>query len=132
MIKHIAAVAAVAVVCLARLGAHHSFAAEYDASKLLILYGTVVKLNWTNPHASLQLIVQNADGKNTNWHLEMGSPNSLMRQGWMRDTVEPGDIVTVEAYAAKDYPTGGKTHRVKVPDGRWLFADSSGSDRATP
>jgi hypothetical protein len=98
----------------------------------LVLYGTVIKLNWTNPHASLQLIVKNAAGKDSNWYLEMGSPNSIVRRGWMRDTVKPGDIVTVEAYAAKDYSTGGKTHRVKVPDGRWLFTDSSGPDRATP
>jgi hypothetical protein len=132
MIKHIAAVAPIASVCLVQLWAHHSFAAEYDSSKLLVLYGTVVKFNWANPHVSSQLLVGNADGKNRNWYLEMGSPNSMMRQGWMRDTVKPGDIVTVEAYAAKDYPTAGKTHRVKIPDGRWLFADSSGPDRATP
>jgi hypothetical protein len=66
------------------------------------------------------------------WYLEMASQNSMMRQGWMPNTVKPGDVVTLEAYAAKDYPTGGKIHRVKVPDGRWLFADSGGPNGPQP
>jgi Family of unknown function (DUF6152) len=102
MIKRIAVVATIAAISLARLCAHHSFAAEYDASRLLILRGTVVKFVWTNPHASLQLKVKNARGNNSIWYLEMASPNSMMHQGWMPNTVKPGDGVIVEAYAAKD------------------------------
>jgi hypothetical protein len=132
MIKRIATVATITAVSLARLWAHHSFAAEYDASRLLVLSGTVVTFDWTNPHASLQLKVKNTRGNNSIWYLEMASPNSMMRQGWMPNTVKPGDVVTVEAYASKDYPTGGKTHRVKVPDGRWLFADSGGPNGRPP
>jgi hypothetical protein len=108
------------------LEAHHSAAAEYDASRLLVLTGTVAKVEWTNPHVHLRLTVKNAGGAVVEWYLEMGSPNSMMNQGWLPDTVKPGDRVIVEAYAAKDYPNTAKTHRVKVPDGRWLFADSGG------
>jgi hypothetical protein len=123
MINRIAAIFGVAA---APLWAHHSFAAEYDASRLLVLNGTVTKIDWTNPHVYLHLKVKGVGANTSEWYLEMASPNSLRRQGWMPDTVKPGDVVTVEAYAAKDYPTGGKIHRVKVPDGRWLFADSGG------
>jgi hypothetical protein len=132
MIKSIPAVATLAAVSLSTLWAHHSFAAEYDASRLLVLTGTVVKFAWTNPHASLQLKVKNAHGNNSIWYLEMASPNSMTCQGWMPNAVKQGDVLTVEAYAAKDYATGGKSHRVKVPDGRWLFADSSGPNGPQP
>ncbi len=105
---------------------HHSASAEYDASKLLVLNGVVTKVEWTNPHVHMHLDVKNASGTVADWYLEMGSPNGMRRQGWLPNTVKPGDAVTVEAYAAKDYPTAAKTHRVKVPDGRWLFADYGG------
>jgi hypothetical protein len=106
--------------------AHHSAAAEYNASKLLVLTGTVAKLEWTNPHVHLRLSVKRASGGAVDWYLEMASPNGMMNQGWLPQTLKPGDVVIVEAYAAKDYPNTAKTHRVKVPDGRWLFADSGG------
>jgi hypothetical protein len=107
------------------LRAHHSAAAEYDASKLLVLTGRVAKVEWTNPHVHLRLSVKSATGA-VEWYLEMASPNGMMHQGWLPKTLKPGDVVIVEAYAAKDYPNTAKTHRVKVPDGRWLFADSGG------
>ena len=84
------------------------------------------KVEWTNPHVFFNLIVKDPNGKIVNWRLEMASPNGMLRQGWMPYTMKPGDVVTVEAYAAKDYDAAAKTHRVKVPGGRWLFADSSG------
>lgn len=114
------------------LEAHHSAAAEFDASRLLVLTGTVAKVEWTNPHVHMRLSVKNASGAVVEWYLEMASPNSMMNQGWLSDTVKPGDLVIVEAYAAKDYPNTAKTHRVKVPDGRWLFADSSGRNGLSP
>ena len=106
--------------------AHHSFAAEYDANKPVTLKGTVTKVEWTNPHVYFHLDVKSSSGKVVNWRLEMASPNGMLRQHWLPYTMKPGALVTVEAYAAKDYDAVAKTHRVKVPDGRWLFADSSG------
>ena len=114
-----------AAFALAPLWAHHSATAEYDASKLLVLTGTVTKVEWMNPHAFFNLDVRKPGGPTINWRLEMASPNGLRSQGWLPHTMKAGDIVTVEAYAAKDYDAAAKTHRVKVPDGRWLYADSA-------
>jgi hypothetical protein len=82
--------------------AHHSFAAEYDANQPITLKGVVKELKWTNPHAYVYVDVQNAAGKTETWALETLSPNALARQGWNRDSLKPGEAVTVEAYKAKD------------------------------
>jgi hypothetical protein len=123
------AIVALGALAALPLGAHHSAAAEYDASKLLVLTGTVTAVEWMNPHVHFRMDVKPPSGAATHWYFEMGSPNALVRQGWLRETMKPGDVVTVEAYAAKDYAAMAKSHRVKVPDGRWLFADSSGPNR---
>jgi hypothetical protein len=120
---------AVAALGSASLWAHHSAAAEYDASRLLVLQGVVTRFDWMNPHVYCRIRAKNAKGVEVEWNLEMGSPNGMRRQGWLPKTIQPGDSVTVEAFAAKDSPSGGKTHRVKVPDGRWLFADASGPEQ---
>lgn len=70
--------------------------------------------------------MKDSKGAATNWRLEMASPNGPLRQHWLPNTIKPGDVVTVEAYAAKDYDNAAKTHRVKAPDGRCLFAHSGG------
>jgi hypothetical protein len=126
MTKSVPGLVIFAALAAAPLWAHHSAAAEYDASRLLVLTGTVNRVEWTNPHVFFNLNVKDQNGKIVNWRLEMASPNGMLRQGWMPYTLKPGDVVTVEAYAAKDYDAAAKIHRVKVPGGRWLFADSSG------
>jgi len=106
--------------------AHHSFAAEFDASKALTLKGVVTKIEWQNPHTYFYMDVAQPDGKVINWGMEMGSPNGLMRQGWTRNTLKVGDSVTVEGSAAKDGTNVGNA-RVVVLDatGQRLFAASS-------
>ncbi len=126
MHKPNAVLTTLAVLVAAPLWAHHSASAEYDASRLLVLTGTVTKIEWTNPHVHLHLDVNKPGGAPIDWYFEMASPNGMRRLGWLPKTMKPGDVVTVEAYAAKDYPTLAKAHRVKVPDGRWLFVDSGG------
>src|SRR6267378_1856621 len=81
--------------------AHHSFAAEYDASKPVTLKGTVTKIEWTNPHARFYLDVKGADGALTNWNMELASPNALQRNGWTRKSLNVGDEVTVQGSAAR-------------------------------
>ena len=106
--------------------AHHAFAAEYDAKKPIKLTGTVTKLEWLNPHTWFYIDVKDDNGKVTNWGFEMGSPNILLRAGWTRNSMNPGDVVTVEGSRAKD---GSNNANVKVvtlaSTGQRLFAASS-------
>jgi hypothetical protein len=110
--------------------AHHSFAAEFDASKPLKLTGTVTKLEWTNPHAWFYIDVKGDDGKVTNWGFELGSPNGLMRAGWTRNSMKVGDAVTVEASRAKDGSNNANARAITlVATGQKLFAASSQTEQ---
>jgi hypothetical protein len=105
--------------------AHHSFTAEFDATKPVKLTGTVTKIEWTNPHAYFFIDVRDESGKVTNWALEMGSPNGLMRQGWTRTALTIGDVVTVDGSRAKDGSNVANARNVTLANGQRLFAASS-------
>ena|SRR5687767_5440195 len=107
--------------------AHHSFAAEFDASKPFKMTGLVTKIEWQNPHTFFYIDVTDpATGKVTNWAMEMGSPNGLMRQGWTRNTLKIGDIVAVEGSLARAaQPLGNARVVVLTSTGQRLFAASS-------
>ena len=81
--------------------AHHSFAAQYDASKPIEMRGTVTKVEWTNPHARLYIDVRDDTGQIANWNFEMASPNILVRNGWKQNTVKVGDQIKVSGYLAR-------------------------------
>ena len=105
--------------------AHHSFAAEFDAAKPIKLTGSVTKVEWMNPHTYFYIDVKDEKGQTANWGLEMGSPNGLMRQGWTRNSMKIGDVVTVEGSAAKDGSNIGNARSVTLSNGQRLFAGSS-------
>ncbi len=105
--------------------AHHSFAAEYDSNKPVTLKGTVTNMEWQNPHARFYVDVKDETGKIINWELELGSPNGLMRRGWTRNSLKPGDIVTIEGYLAKDGSKLANARNITLGDGRKIFAGSS-------
>ena len=105
--------------------AHHSFASIFDSAKPVKVSGVVTKIEWMNPHAYFYIDVADAAGKVTNWGLEMGSPNGLMRQGWTRNSMKIGDEITVEGSAAKDGSNIGNARSVTLKDGTRLFAASS-------
>ena len=119
--------AAVLAAAAPRLVAHHSFSAEFDASKPFKLTGQVTKVEWMNPHTFFYVDVKDdQSGKVVNWAMEMGSPNALMRAGWTRNTLKAGDLVTVEGSLAKDgSPTGNARTVVLAATGKRLFAASS-------
>jgi hypothetical protein len=105
--------------------AHHSFAAEYDASKPVELKGVVTKVEWTNPHARFYVHVKDANGKVTTWNLELASPNVLTRNGWTRHSLKEGDTVTVQGSKAKDGDNLANARTVILADGRKVFAGSA-------
>lgn len=130
MRSKLAVLAAVAglMIPLAQLAAHHSFAAEYDANKPVTLKGKVTKVEWTNPHARFYVDVADANGKVTNWNLELASPNVLKRSGWSRTSLKEGDAVVVEGSAAKDGANMANARAVTLASGKRVFAGSSGGD----
>jgi len=106
--------------------AHHSFEAEYDDKKPVTLTGTVTKVDWMNPHIWIHLDAKDETGKMAKWSCEGGNPNSLYRLGWKRDTLKVGDQIVVNGFRAKDGTETCNGRSVKFPDGKKLFAGSSG------
>jgi hypothetical protein len=102
--------------------AHHSFAAEFDVSKPIMLKGKFVRMDWVNPHSHILLDVTDADGKVTTWSFEALPPNVLYRQGWRKDSLKPGEEIEVEGFQAKDGSANAWSRSVKTADGRRLFA----------
>jgi Family of unknown function (DUF6152) len=107
--------------------AHHSFAAEFDATKQVTLNGAVTKLEWMNPHIWLYLDVK-ADGGLEHWQCEGGAPNTLARNGWSQNSLKSGDVITVDGFVAKDGSKTCNMRLVKLPDGRSVFAGSSNTE----
>ena len=71
--------------------AHHSFSAEFDVDKPVKLEGTVVKMDWVNPHSWLYIDVKGADGTVQHWQVEGGAPGVLLRNGWTKNTLARGN-----------------------------------------
>jgi hypothetical protein len=108
------------------LVAHHSFYAEFDADKPIKVTGAVTKVEWENPHAWFYVDVRDESGKTTNWGFELGSPNILIRAGWVRSTLKIGDVVTVEASRAKNGANIANAKSVVLNrNGQKLFTGSS-------
>ncbi|MEO8465711.1 MAG: DUF6152 family protein [Gammaproteobacteria bacterium] len=113
--------------------AHHSFAAEFDAEKPITLAGTVVRWEMINPHGWITMEVPESGGKPTEWKVETSNPNGLMRLGWTKNSLKPGDQITIEAYRAKDGSHTANAARITLADGRKVFAGSAaGSTSEAP
>ena len=108
--------------------AHHSFAAEFDASKTVTLVGSVTKVEWQNPHIWVYLDVKDDQGRVQPWQCEGGAPNTLTRNGWSKESLKFGEQVTIDGALAKDGSKTCNMRVVKLPDGRTVFAGSSGGD----
>jgi len=117
-----------AVLATASAAAHHSFSAEFDADRPVLVEGAVNKVEWTNPHIWVYVDVAGADGEMLRYQCEGSSPNALSRRGWRRDTLNPGDLVVIEGYEAKNDRFTCNMASIRLTDGTRLFAGSSIED----
>jgi hypothetical protein len=108
------------------LHAHHAFSAEFDANQPVTVNGSVTKVEWQNPHARVYLAVNVKAGSATSWELELPSPNGLMRQGWTRDSLKRGDVLTISGYLSRDGSHFASARTIRFGDGRIVVIGSSG------
>jgi len=120
------ALGALIAVPAAPVNAHHSFAAEFDASKPITLKGVVTQIDWSNPHVWFYVNVKDEEGRLARWACEMGAPHQLQQRGWLRDTMKIGEVVTVMGSLARDGSKRANARLVTTADGKTLGAASSG------
>lgn len=98
---------------------HHS-GAMFDRNKEITITGTVTEFNWTNPHSSFKVEVEEEDGTKRIWAIEMNGPNNIVRLGWKRSTIKPGDKVSVRINPLRNGQPGGWYLGITLPDGTVL------------
>ncbi len=111
----------------AHASAHHSFAAEFDSNQPVQLRGTVVRVEWINPHTWIHIDVKQPDGTLERWMIEGGTPNTLLRQGLTRNSLPAGTEIMVDGYRAKSGENRANGRDLTFVDGRKLFMGSSGT-----
>ena len=110
--------------------AHHAFAAEFDINKPVKLQGTVTRMEWINPHSWIHLDVKGPDGKVTNWMVEGGSPNIMLRRGFTKKSLEAGSEIVVEGFQAKNGESMANGSNITFKDGKRLFVGGSSPEEA--
>ena len=109
------------------LHAHHSFAAEFDATRPVLFTGTVTKMDWINPHVWIHMTVAQPNGKTEEWMVEGGAPTVLFRRGFSKTSLQTGTKIVVDGYRAKDGTNKMNARQITFSDGRKLFAGSEGT-----
>jgi hypothetical protein len=108
--------------------AHHAFAAEFDAKKPVKLRGTVTKMEWINPHAWIHIDVKKDDNSVEEWMIEAGTPNTLLRRGFTKDSLKAGTEILVDGYQSKDGSLRANGRDLTLPNGQTLFLGSNAPD----
>jgi hypothetical protein len=112
--------------------AHHSFSAEFDQQKPIKLQGTVTKMEWINPHSWIHLSVKGPNGEATEWMIEAGTPNLMLRRGFTTKSLAAGAEIVVEGYLARDGSNKANGSSITFTDGRKLFVGGSSPDQGPP
>lgn len=112
------------------MAAHHSFSAEFDATKQVTLEGKVVQMEWVNPHSWLTIDVAKPDGTTERWRIEGGSPSVLLRLGWNRNSLPAGTKIKVIGFQAKDGAFRASSRDIEFPDGRKMDLGGSSNTEA--
>jgi Family of unknown function (DUF6152) len=120
-----AAIVLFLVLAVKPVFAHHAFAAEFDAKKPIKLRGTVTKMEWINPHAWIHIDVKKPDGTLEEWMIEAGTPNTLLRRGFTKDSLKAGTEVVVDGYQSKDGSLRANGRDITLPNGQTLFLGGS-------
>ena len=115
------------VIAVAPVRAHHAFAAEFDAASPIELSGTVVRMEWVNPHTWIHIDVAQPDGAQERWMIEGGPPTSLLRRGFTKESLLAGTEIFVAGFRAKDGSRKANGRDVTFADGSKLFLGSSGT-----
>ncbi len=123
----VAALGLLAALTAKPIVAHHAFNAEFDAKRPVKFKGTVMKMVWVNPHAWIYVDVKKADGSVEEWMVEAGTPNTLLRRGFTKQSLQPGTEITVDGYQSKDGSLRMNGRDVTLPSGQTLFIGSSGT-----
>ncbi len=106
---------------------HHSFSAEFDVGRPVEFIGTIIRVEWTNPHAWLFLVTDDGEGNLENWDVELLGINSLMSRGLTRDSIKPGDRLVIRGFGARDGTTTTNASFVSRADtGEVIWASASG------
>jgi hypothetical protein len=124
----LAALALLSITAVTPIFAHHAFAAEFDAKKPIKIRGTVSKMEWINPHAWIHVDVKKGDGTVDEWMIETGTPNTLLRRGFTRDSLKVGTEVVVDGYQSKDGSLRANGRDVTLPNGQTLFLGNNAPD----
>ena len=134
MTTHLARLSAFVGLCLALAAsalAHHS-QSEYDLRAKVEVEGSVTKVEWRSPHAWIYVDVINDKGEKVNWSFELPSPVTLMRRGWTRDSLKPGDRVKVSGAPAKNFPTIAIANSIKDSTGKPMFTGTTQINEPEP